>query len=310
MAALVTLAGCASSASPTTTTSDPPDTTDPFEGRATVPTTGGSSTPSVTAPGTTSPPTTLAGGGWAEVPAVASAWGAMGWWDGEAWVVPAQAPEVDLTGRYRLVGLGEESEAQADAVDDYCHEEAGGVVPRPELPWGEGSPFPEWPVAISAPWDLHSEVEIIDGQPDVYVEAVAEFLSSRGLAGVEPELVQVLETDLQGDGSDEVLIVAESIANAPSLLATEGDYSVALFREVVDGRLHTVVLAESVVAELAPGETPFVLSMRVPAVADLNGDGTAEIVLVSAYYEGSGIEVYEYREAAGPTRVLLAGCGV
>jgi len=261
-------------------------------------------------PVSTSVPDATVPGDWAEVPVVASAWGVMGWWDGSRWVPAEEDPEVDLRADYRLLTLDEDVVAAAGTVGEYCEVEAGGVVPRPELPWGDPDPFPEPALALSAGWELGPPVELVDGDPQVYVDEVSRFLSSRGLDVPEPDLAQVLVVDLDDDGTDEVIIVAEEIAQAPALFASPGDYAVTLLRSVVDEEVETSVIDEWVLAEVDPDEVPFIVSSRVTAVADLNGDGSAELALASAYYEGSGIQIYAYSASSGPEAVLGAGCGV
>jgi hypothetical protein len=123
-----------------------------------------------------------------------------------------------------------------------------------------------------------------------------------------PVVKQVIRFDLEGDGVNEVLVVAEDVPG--DLLAEVGDYSIAFLQKVVQDDVATSVIGESVVLELEEGETPFVLSFTVAAIADLNGDSKMEIVLDSAYYEGLGIEVWEYvNDDIGPLAQISAGCG-
>ena len=261
------------------------------------------------APTTSLPPTstTLAGGGWAEVPVITSPWGALGWWDGSTWVDAVDQPDTDLTGRYRLLGLLGSGRADADTVGEYCSEEVGGVRPYPELPWGEGSPFPAWALALSAPWDLGS-VEVFEAEAG-HVDVVSEFFSSRGFEVEEPRIVQAISADLFADGTPDSVLVAESIGDPVSLLPTVGDYSVVMI--LPDGDLEASPLllgSEVVVRDPESGEIPYTL--RVPAIADLNGDGTLEVAVASAYYEGQGINVFAQVEGIrGLDPVLGAGCG-
>ena len=91
-----------------------------------------------------------------------------------------------------------------------------------------------------------------------------------GLTVAVPLIKQVLRIDLEGDGVNEVLVVAEDVPG--DLLAEAGDYSIVFMQRWSGGRWRLSVIGESVVIELADGETPFVLSFAVGAVADLNGD--------------------------------------
>jgi hypothetical protein len=141
-----------------------------------------------------------------------------------------------------------------------------------------------------------------------YAAVASGLLAERGLTVPSPIIKQVIRVDLEGDGVNEVLVVAEDVAD--SLLAEEGDYSIAFLQKVVQGDVATSVIGESVVLELEEGETPFVLSFTVAAIAELNGDATMEIILDSAYYEGEGVEVWEYvNDDLGPLAQISAGCG-
>jgi hypothetical protein len=262
------------------------------------------------APTTSVPPpsTTLAGGGWAEVPVITSPWGALGWWDGSGWVDAVDQPDTDLTGRYRLVGLLGSGRADAATVGETCHEGAGGVRPYPEIPWGEGDPFPVWSLALSAPWELGS-VEVFEAGAD-YGSAVSQFFAIRDFEVEDPTIVQAIRADLFADGTPDAIIVAESIGDPVSLLPSVGDYSVVMVFADDDPEQAPLLLgSEVLVRDLDSGAIPYTL--RVPAVADLNGDGTLEVAVASAYYEGRGVNVFAQVEGIrGLDSVLVAGCGV
>ncbi len=75
---------------------------------------------------------------------------------------------------------------------------------------------------------------------------------------------------------------------------------------MIEGEWQTALLETSVGAS----DNPYILSHSVAAVADLNGDGTMEIVVDAVYYEGSGTTAYEYiDDDLGPQPVLGGGCG-
>ena len=72
-------------------------------------------------------------------------------------------------------------------------------------------------------------------------------LSSRGLDVASPVIKQVVRTDLEGDGVNEILVVAEDVS--PGFLFELGDYSILFMRKVVDGVVQTAVLEESVAVD-------------------------------------------------------------
>lgn len=274
---------------------------------STVPSTSPSTSPPQTSTTTAPVSTTLAGGGWAEVPVITSPWGALGWWDGSAWVEVTDHPDADLTGRYRLLGLLGSDGAEAETVGETCHEEVGGIRPNPELPWGEGSPFPAWSLALSAPWEVGT-VEVFEAET-AFASAVSRYFAAADFEVENPNIVQAIRADLFADGAPDVVVVAESIGDPVSLAPTVGDYSAVMVFPDGDPEASPLMLgSEVVVRDLETGEIPFTL--RVPAIADLNGDGTLEVAVASAYYEGQGINIFaEVEGLRGMNSVLVAGCG-
>ena len=148
-------------------------------------------------------------------------------------------------------------------------------------------------------------VEVLDPAAEVYRAAAAEVGASLGVAAPQPRVTQVVRADLDGDGTAEVVVAAEQLADPESPLATPGEWAALFVRRVVGGEVRTTVVASSVTTE----ETaPFIELFWTAAVADLNGDGDMEIVVNDRYYEGTGTTVFD--DAVGtPTEVLTAGCG-
>ncbi|HEX2404743.1 MAG TPA: hypothetical protein VHM29_08575, partial [Acidimicrobiia bacterium] len=114
---------------------------------------------------------------------------------------------------------------------------------------------------------------------------------------------QILQVDLEGDGVNEILVVAEDVSEG--LIAQEGDYSISFVRRTIAGDVQTDILGESVIVT---ADNPLVNSFSVGAVADLNGDARMEIALTAAYYEGIVVEVWEYG-AEGPVPRISGSCG-
>jgi hypothetical protein len=133
---------------------------------------------------------------------------------------------------------------------------------------------------------------------------VADYLRGAGIAKpvVQPDHVTaLLQADLDGDGSQELLISAERSENDRDV------YSVLLLQRQVGGALKLEALASSV----HPGESDAAQrSMhRIFQVLDLNGDGRMEIVTRQSAFEWAGVTVYGIGQS-GVAPLLETGCGV
>lgn len=304
VALMMVAAGCSNSTD-TTTSSLPPST-----GVAT------------TAPPATTPPAAAVAttddveGNFAEVPIIVSAHGVLGWWSGDEWVPPPPDPadvpasggedyQVLEVGTPPLTAQGSEAMAGCDVIEGHV------AVDIPQL--DVERPFPTtFPFAISAPWELQPHVvEVLDPPPAVYVEITAELLAERGVEDPAPELLQVVRTDLEGDGVDEVVVVAERNGSGTLNPAFPGDYSIAFLRKVVEDEVRTSDLGFfEVVQPEVEGSIIDLLAYRLDGIADLNGDGTMEIVVDDQYYEGAGTRVFDVDDDLGAVAVLDTGCGV
>jgi hypothetical protein len=183
-------------------------------------------------------------------------------------------------------------------------------VPNPGVELEEVEPLGGFPgpygVAISAPWELRPYLveEFVDD--GTYAAFAAQLLAERGMAVSDPIVKQIFRVDLEGDGINEVLVVAEDVS--PGLFPEEGDYSIAFLRKVVQGEVQTAVLGASLVFDPL---NDFLLSFSVGTVGDLSGDAKMEIVIDAAYYEGLAVEIWEYvNDDLGPVLQLGMGCGV
>ena len=270
-------------------------------------TTSTSSTTTTTLP----PTTTTIPGNWADEPLIVSSFGALGWWNGSGWSQVNQGTILPISGGedYRVAVLGLSASTTGGPQVTVCE-----PLDNPGVELANSAVLGDFPgpfgVAISAPWALvpHLVEQVEDD--GTYAGFASNLLASRGLSVPNPVIKQLLRVDLEGDGVNEVIVVAEYIANSPGLFASVGDYSIAFMRKVVAGEVQTAILGEAVVTEVAPGEIPFILSYGVGAVADLNGDGKLEVVLSETYYEGAAVGVWEYiDDDLGPVNVLSVGCG-
>lgn len=307
----VLLAACSPDETAGSTTTSEVTTTD-------APTTTVASTTTIPATTSTSPATTSTTlaettttspgleGSWADEPLIVSGFGALGWWDGSSWIMAEEAGALPVVGGedYQVARIGLQAITTGGPQTLVCEplDNIGVVVDNDEL-------LGEWPgpygVAISAPWDLQPHLFESVTDDGTYAGFASALLATRGLSVASPVIKQLFRTDLDGDGVNEVIVIAEDVN--PSMLMDEGDYSIAFLRKVVDGEVQTAVLGATVVTD---ADSQFGAAFTLGAVADLSGDGKMEIVLDSAYFEGLGIEVIEYvDDDLGPLTQLQVGCG-
>lgn len=286
----------------TSTSSSDPATTTP-ETTTTVPET------TTTEPTTT---TTELAGEWADEPLVVSTFGALGWWDGGNWMQVDELTSLPVSGGedYQVVLLGSDQVVSGGTPTVQCE-----PLFNPGVELSDADALGEWPgpvgLAISAPWDLTPHFIQEETDNGTYSDFARPLLATRGLDVENPVIKQVVRFDIDGNGENEVLAVAEDIEDSDSLFAQEGDYSLVFMRIVVEGEVQTAILGESIVTEVQEGTTPFILSHSVAAVADLSGDGKMEMIIHEVYYEGSGWTVWEYvNDDLGPVFQIGSGCGV
>lgn len=297
----------------TTTSSSRPTSTTSTTVAVPVPTTTTTVTTSTTttmATTTTEPASTttteVLEGTWADGPLVTTGFGALGWWDGSGWRDAETEGALPVEGGedYQVIRLGELGRTTGGPQTAVC--EPLGLI---GVELADAELLGEFPgpygLAISAPWDLQPHLFEEAADDGTYAAVAAQWLTSRGLDVAEPVIKQVIRTDLEGDGVNEVLVVAEDVSSG--LLMEPGDYSIAFMRKVVDGDVQTLILGDTVVADEA-GQ--FSGAHTFGGVADLNGDGRMEIISNTAFFEGLDVVVWEYvNDDIGLSMVLQAGCG-
>ncbi len=239
---------------------------------------------------------------------------AMGWWDGTSWGEmpsgidgPIADPPVFAAQSVRyLAGTGEVFTREVSAMQEQCVE-FGNM-------WTVGDdPTTEGLVGSTGDWELRPRPVEEIAADEAHRQAVRDVVEDQGVNDPEILIQQVVRVDVDGDGTDEVLISAEDIENPNTLLGEpEGSYSMVLLRRVTPDGVDTISLSSFVVtAEGADdGEdfSGFMSYSRLVDVADLNGDGVFEAVIQTGYYEGGSVAIYALDGSSSVT--VGAGCGV
>jgi len=235
--------------------------------------------------------------------------GPIGGWDGERWVEGSRWKDrLGMTGDedYQLIRLDDPITTQTGSLhDDSCNPvEPGPPAPGVELS-GTGGQVEGAGIAVTGVADPRPRpVESLDPAGGTYQDDASGFLLLLGIDDPSPDVRQVVRADLDGDGTDEVLVNVQRITD---LQATRpDDYSVVFLQRVVDGGVGASVVRRNTVAADYPG----IEAQWINAVADLNGDGRLEIAIRGLHFEGSNDRVYEVGADGTADLRLDLGCGV
>jgi hypothetical protein len=165
-------------------------------------------------------------------------------------------------------------------------------------------------VGTGAKWSLVPRpVRPVDVTSPVYKKVVADLLRTKGLPHALVKILRIYRVDLDGDGSEEVLIEATNFKNGLGPSAAAGDYSTLLMRKIVGRTVRTVEIDGEYIRKKIEFGAPS--ELKLAAIADLNGDGRMEIVTYSAYYEGNSSTTFELvGDDLREVKELSIGCGV
>ncbi len=214
--------------------------------------------------------------------------------------------------RYRVYGLtedlGEARGGKPEPADGPCEEtRVVSLSPKPE----------KGVIAIDAPWNaLPRKPQVSDPTQEVYLNAVRDFLTTKGIEQPKAKIDSILRVDLDGDGEEEVLISATNyFSKRVPMRSRAGSYSMVLLRRVIAGKVETQLIEgefyPKAYSKAAQDEGRFDApnAYKVIAVLDLDGDGKMEVVVASDYYEGEATTIYR----CDPKKIealLSVACGV
>lgn len=150
----------------------------------------------------------------------------------------------------------------------------------------------------------------IDPKDTTYVKIIRDILNGAGVKNPTVNITEGYKVDLDGDGKDEAIIVASYAKNRVSELTgighqtVAGDYAIVLVRKIIGAKVSNLFLVKDIRRGADVGG--LMRGYHLSAIADVNGDGQMEVVLYSAYYEGSSSDIFEIK---GTKVNAVLGCG-
>ena len=168
-------------------------------------------------------------------------------------------------------------------------------------------PFGGSAVGVTGDWNVTPRLaEEFPTDTPVYVDALRNWLIDKGFPEPVAEISQILRVDLEGDGTDEVLINASHFVEPTGHDVEFGDYSLVLMRKVVGDSVMTIPIIADYYYEVAM-QFPLTYAMTLPA--DLNNDGVLEVLVGVERWEGLGIIAFEI-DGTTVHPIFEALCGV
>jgi hypothetical protein len=149
-------------------------------------------------------------------------------------------------------------------------------------------------IAIGADWNALPRTPVFASttQP-AYQTAVHDFLVSKGIKKPQVKVTQVVRIDLEGDGTEEVLVSATNYFSKDGSVPSDapaGRYAFVILRREVKGGVKTSMIAGEFYPKAKTFNAPS--KYKVLAVLDCDGDGRMEVIVDGAYYEGGWTTIY------------------
>jgi hypothetical protein len=216
---------------------------------------------------------------------------------------PAAAPMLEGGERYRVLsGLS----AQTTAVGS-SPEQREAICPQAYVVNLEPDTTDD-AVAVGGGWPLQPRTlrSLPETDPALY-EAAATFLQRKGISQPDVRISYATQVDLEGDGSDELVVAATRVSVQDPTDAGAGDYSFVAVQKDVNGTPTMVELSGNYFPQAGDFVAPY--TYGVLGVLDLNGDGVLELVVTGSYYEGAFTTAFQV-EGDKARALLTTGCGV
>ena len=165
----------------------------------------------------------------------------------------------------------------------------------------------DWRPDIRQPVTLFKKQNGKVWQNKTYEKIAADFLKSRGIENPNVRIIEAKKVDLEGDGTDEVLINAAYYkSRRDPFITAVGDYHFVLLRKIIEGKPRDLFIrGDFKVIKESDGP---IVENEIYAILDLNGDGRLEVVIHTFYPEARYAEVYDI-DGRNIRMVMSTGCG-
>jgi hypothetical protein len=155
----------------------------------------------------------------------------------------------------------------------------------------------DYDIAIKATWDLFPRgFKNQSLNQKIYYNLVKKHLEEAGVPNSKTNLKQVIRVDLEGDSTEEVLISADNTNDYEFEQVKKGDNAIILFRKIINGKVIDQVVEQDIRKEDEKEVSIFRYLFRIENFADLDGDGTMEVIIRHWYYEGESWGIYKLKD--------------
>ncbi len=160
--------------------------------------------------------------------------------------------------------------------------------------FGENNKNIDYDIAINADWSIYPRgYRNQSTDQKSYNDLVKNLMIKEGLKNPDTSLKQVIKVDLDGDGTEEVLITADNTINDKFEQVMKGDNAILIFRKLVNGKVVDQVVEKDIRLKNEEVVSLYRLLYRIETFSDLDCDGIMEVIIKSWYYEGEGWFVYK-----------------
>jgi hypothetical protein len=161
-------------------------------------------------------------------------------------------------------------------------------------------------VGITGDWSALPRTPIeISPENEIYLTALAGWLVEQAPSQPIVNINRIWRVDLEGNGTEEVILNATRFAEPSGHDVEPRDYSVVLLRTVSGSGVSTIKLVGDYYSEAAQNQFPWTYTLEF--IGDLNGDGRMEVVVGASRWEGSGVLVFDI-DGENVQLIFSVGC--